>query len=153
VDALRALRDRTGAPVYASEIDAPIIEDPTIFPSYGGRAQPCPVDVKLRDKATVKIGSMKWKAILTPGHTPGGMCFQLQSEYGNHPEGWDVLVSGDTLFCGSIGRTDFPGGNMGQMQTSLRKLSQLPPRTVVLPGHNALTTIADEKNRVFRYYC
>jgi glyoxylase-like metal-dependent hydrolase (beta-lactamase superfamily II) len=62
-------------------------------------------------------------------------------------------VSGDTLFCGSIGRTDFPGGNMGQMQTSLRKLSQLPPRTVVLPGHNALTTIADEKNRVFRYYC
>ena len=153
VGAMAELRRRTGASVYASAVDARIIENPDLYPSYGGKAPSCPVDHKLRDKDRVKVGSMNWQAILTPGHTPGGMCFYLSSEFGNHPEGCDVLVSGDTLFCGSIGRTDFKGGSMADMQRSLRRLAQLPNNTLVLPGHNALTTIADEQSRVFRYYC
>ncbi len=153
VGALCELREKTGAPVYASAIDAKIIENPDLYPSYGGKAKACTVDKKLRDKDSVTVGNMCWQAILTPGHTQGGMCFYLPSEQGKNSATWDVLVSGDTLFCGSIGRTDFKGGSMPDMQRSLRRLAQLPDHTLVLPGHNALTTIADEQKRVFRYYC
>ena len=96
---------------------------------------------------------MKWKVISTPGHTPGSVCFFLSSEDGARIEGANVLVSGDTLFCGSIGRTDFEGGDDRAMRASLRRLSHLPDETLVLPGHNSLTTIADEQRRVFAYFC
>lgn len=72
---------------------------------------------------------------------------------GKYLDGANVLIAGDTLFCASIGRTDFPGGNAKQMRASLRKLSQLPDETLVLTGHNSLTTIGDEQRRVFAYYC
>ena len=77
----------------------------------------------------------------------------LESDKGKYFDGANVLISGDTLFCGSIGRTDFEGGNDKQMRASLRRLSQLPNDTLVLPGHNSLTTIADEQRRVFAYFC
>lgn len=148
--ALKDLKDKTGAMVYASAIDAPIIENqPKGFPP----AESCKVDVLLKDKDTLKLGNMSWKVIATPGHTPGGICLFLNSESGKYLEGANVLISGDTLFCGSIGRTDFEGGNDKQMRASLRRLSQLPDDTLVLPGHNSLTTIADEQRRVFAYFC
>lgn len=153
VGALAQLRKKTGAKVYASAIDARIVENPDLYPSYGGKAAACPVDVKLRDKDEVTIGRMTWQAILTPGHTMGGMCFYLDAPKTSSTGDWGVLVSGDTLFCGSIGRTDFSGGNMADMKRSLKRLSRLPEHTLVLPGHNALTTIADERKRVFKYYC
>lgn len=153
VGALAELRKKTGAKVYASAIDARIIENPDSYPSYGGKAAACPVDVKLRDKDKVTVGRMVWQAILTPGHTQGGMCFYLDPTNGRNAKGWGVLAAGDTLFCGSIGRTDFAGGNMADMKRSLKRLSRLPDHTLVLPGHNALTTIADERKRVFKYYC
>ncbi len=150
VGALKQLREMTSAPVYASAIDAPVIENqPKDFPP----ADPCKVDRTVKDKDTITIGSMKWKVIATPGHTPGGICLFLDSEYGKRLDDANVLVSGDTLFCGSIGRTDFEGGNDKQMRASLRRLSQLPHDTLVLPGHNSLTTIADEQRRVFAYFC
>ncbi len=151
VGALKELRDRTGATVYASEIDASVIENQPR--AYGMQAPSCEVDVRLKDKDTVRVGGMSWKVIATPGHTPGGICFYLDSQYGSAIEKYNVLVSGDTLFCGTIGRTDFEGGNDAQMRTSLRRLSQLPDDTVVLPGHNSLTTIGDEQKRVFAYFC
>lgn len=152
VGALRALREVTGAPVYASEIDAPIIEDQPGSP-YEPPVDSCPVDVKVNDGDTITVGDMKWKVIATPGHTPGGICLFLDSEYGEYIERANVLISGDTLFAGSIGRTDFAGGNDAQMRKSLKRLSQLPDDTLVLPGHNLLTTIGDEQRRVFRYFC
>ncbi|MGN0301910.1 MAG: MBL fold metallo-hydrolase [Anaerotardibacter sp.] len=152
VGALKELKDKTGAKVYASEIDAPIIENQTPGDAYIS-ADSCPVDVKLRDKDKVRVGSMVWKVISTPGHTPGSICFFLDSEQTNHPEKPHLLVSGDTLFCGTIGRTDFEGGSLKDMRASLKKLSQLPGDTLVLPGHNSLTTIQDEQRRVFAYYC
>ncbi len=75
--------------------------------------------------------------IPTPGHTPGGVCYYLPQE--------KLLLSGDTLFAGSIGRTDFPGGNMREMMDSLKKLMELPDDTTVVPGHGSETTIARER--------
>ncbi len=148
--ALKALKDKTGAPVYASAIDAPIIEhQPKGYPP----AESCKVDHTVKDKDIIALGNMRWKVLATPGHTPGGICLFLDSEYGEHLDGSNVLISGDTLFCGSIGRTDFEGGNDRDMRASLRRLSQLPLDTLVLPGHNSLTTIADEQHRVFAYFC
>ena len=122
--ALADLKAMTNAPLYASAIDGPVIEN-----------QPA------------------GRVIATPGHTPGGICLFLESDSGKYLDGANVLIAGDTLFCASIGRTDFPGGNAKQMRASLRKLSQLPDETLVLTGHNSLTTIGDEQRRVFAYYC
>ena len=66
-------------------------------------------------------------------------------QFGNHADGLPVLVSGDTLFAGTTGRTDFEGGSLSDMAASMKKLAALPDDTVVLPGHNQLTTIADER--------
>ena len=150
IGALKALHDRTGAPVYAPAIDTPKIVNPDKdYPPAEG----CAVDVEVKEKDIVKIGNMRWRVIETPGHTPGSICLFLSSEDGSHIEGANVLISGDTLFCGSIGRTDFAGGDDRAMRASLRRLSQLPNDTLVLPGHNSLTTIADEQRRVFAYFC
>lgn len=74
----------------------------------------------------------------TPGHTPGGVCFYIKSE--------GILFSGDTLFCESVGRTDFPKGSMSQLVRSIqKKLLQLPDDTKVLPGHGEWTTIGNER--------
>lgn len=152
VGALRELKEATGASVYASAIDAPVIENQPA-PPFGPTADSCKVDVTLKDNDVVTVGNMRWKVIATPGHTPGGICLFLDSEYGEYIERANVLISGDTLFAGSIGRTDFEGGNDAQMKRSLKRLSQLPDDTLVLPGHNSLTTIGDEQRRVFRYFC
>ncbi|MEG0217481.1 MAG: MBL fold metallo-hydrolase, partial [Raoultibacter sp.] len=61
-------------------------------------------------------------------------------------------IAGDTLFCGSIGRTDFKGGSMPAMRKSLKRLAVLPDTTIVLPGHNDLTTIGAERKRIFAFY-
>lgn len=150
VGALASIQKATGAPVYASAIDTPEIEVRTNDDMIAGQA--CPVDVQLSDKQKITVGTQTWKVILTPGHTPGGICFFMSSEDAPNMAGANVLVSGDTLFAGSIGRTDFAGGSNSQMRASLKRLQQLPDDTLVLPGHNSLTTIGAEQNRVFRYF-
>lgn len=145
------LREATGAPVIASVKDAPLIEEPS-DKDFAMRGVPCKVDRTVSHGDVVEIGSMKWKVIETPGHTPGSICLFNIPPFGNHPEGLPVLISGDTLFAGTVGRTDFEGGSLADMRASLKKLAALPDDTAVLPGHNNLTTIGAERRRVFALY-
>ena len=93
----------------------------------------------MRDGETRKIGRFQFKALETPGHTPCGMCFYFPNEM--------ALSSGDTLFYGSVGRTDFPGGSMSALIRSAReKIMTLPEVTKVYPGHGPETDIGTEKN-------
>ncbi len=78
------------------------------------------------------------QVVETPGHTPGGVCYYFPSER--------LVLTGDTLFAGSVGRTDFPGGDMATLRASLPKLTALPPETHVVPGHGPETTIAAERD-------
>ena len=147
VGAAAALRKATGAVVIASEVDAAGIEKPS-----DPRIPPCPVDWKVNHGDIVQIGNMPWKVIGTPGHTPGGICLYIDPRFGTNPQGNPLLISGDTLFCGAIGRTGFEGGSFQAMQHSLKRLAVLPDGTIVLPGHNSLTSIGAERQRVFARY-
>jgi len=95
-----------------------------------------PADELLVDGQIIKVGNKQVKVLATPGHTPGGLCFVT-------PEG---VLSGDTLFAGSIGRTDFPGGSIDELLRSIEeKLLAMPDETRVYPGHGEMTTIGNEK--------
>ena len=92
----------------------------------------------LQDKETVQLAGFLFQVLYTPGHTVGGGCYYCAEE--------QVLFSGDTLFHGSVGRTDFPTGSMGMLHNSIhRKLFVLPAETTVYPGHGETTDIAYEK--------
>lgn len=88
----------------------------------------------VKDGDTISVGTISFKVIHTPGHTPGSICIL----------GENTLFSGDTLFKGSVGRTDLPGGDFWLLSQSLKKLTLLPPETRVLCGHEGETTIAEE---------
>ncbi len=150
VGALYDMHRLTGAPVYAPAIEAAVIEA-GVESQYGLSAHGCPVDVRVNDGDKLKIGKTTWNVLSTPGHTEGSVCYYLRQQ--DAPKkGAPVLLSGDTLFCSSIGRTDFPGGSMKQMRSSLRRLAKLPDEVVALPGHNALTTMKAEKRTTIPYY-
>lgn len=97
---------------------------------------PAKADHLLSDGDTLSIGNTSWKVIHTPGHSPGGICFYNEENA--------ILISGDTLFQGSIGNISFPTSNPDAMWKSLKKLSALPPETQVYPGHGPSTTLAEE---------
>lgn len=153
VGALSALRDKTGAPVYCGAIDAPGIEGPTAG-SHGVEVDPCEIDVPVEDGEEIVVGKTTWRVIHTPGHTKGGVCYYLDpSKCDFDTEGKSpLLLSGDTLFHRSTGRTDFEGGSEVDMLHSLRKLGKLPDATLVLPGHNELSTIGSERFWVIDAY-
>ncbi len=105
----------------------------------GGKGSPQP-DVLLEDGDTIEIGDTAIKVIHTPGHTPGGICLYADNN----------IFTGDTLFIESAGRTDLPGGNRQQLQTSIQnRISRLPEETLIWPGHDygsrPYSTIAREK--------
>ena len=100
-----------------------------------------PAERLLADSDRVVLGSAEFEVLATPGHTPGGISLFCRSG----PEGKPVVFSGDALFAGGIGRTDFPGGNGKTLLESIHKrLLTLPPETVVYPGHGPATTIGEE---------
>ena len=131
IGGVAALEDRfPGVPVYVGPGDAvmfghPFNQSPPDYP-----LAPKPKD--LRDAHTL-TGVV---AMDTPGHTPGGVSYYFPDD--------GILFSGDTLFAGSVGRTDFPGGSMSKLMESLKTLAALPAETVVVPGHGPETTIAAE---------
>ena len=104
------------------------------FPPYRVPHTAPPGFVAADEGSVVEAGTLRATALHTPGHTPGGLCWLVG----------EVLLAGDTLFAGSIGRTDFPGGDMAAMGRSLRRLRALPPSLRVLAGHGPDTDIATE---------
>mmetsp|Transcript_38769 Transcript_38769/g.91551 ORF Transcript_38769/g.91551 Transcript_38769/m.91551 type:complete len:273 (+) Transcript_38769:65-883(+) len=99
--------------------------------------QPPKVDVQLADGDTVMVGEIELRVLHTPGHCPGHVCFYCKDH--------GFLIAGDTLFSGSIGRTDFPLSDPSEMRKSLQKLFQLPDSTKVFSGHMEPTTIGRER--------
>ncbi len=133
------LRELTGAKVYAWDAEKEICEDPAMNVSeMAGRAVTATVDEYLREGTVMSIEGIEFKLIGTPGHTVGSCCFYFEKD--------GILVSGDTLFEGSVGRTDFPTGSGAALSRSLKeKLMCLPDEVKVFPGHGDFTTIGQER--------
>ena len=128
-----------GIPVYLHEEEKKILENPELNLSGVFGTSYSYSDVKcLKDEQEMDIAGFDFKIIHTPGHTCGGCCYYCKEEA--------VLMSGDTLFYQSVGRSDFPTGSMGTLVRSIKeKLFCLPDDVMVYPGHNDTTCIGDEK--------
>lgn len=146
--AAAALREKYGCPVIASAKDAESVMGGGNDPKHRMMCTPCEVDRTVSEGDVIDFGNTRWRVIETPGHTPGSVCFFIEPATG--VEGAPVLISGDTLFAGTHGRTDFPGGDPAAMAHSLQRLAELPGETIVLPGHNSFTTIAREQRWLAR---
>lgn len=136
VGAVEAVREETGATVYMNRADDAIALGTS---RYGFTL---PEGGKYYDDGdVVEIPGLRFEVIATPGHTPGGVTLRCEN----------ALFTGDTLFKGSCGRTDLPGGDMEQELDSLQKLCELPGDYEVYPGHMDSSTL--ERERSFNYYC
>ena len=139
------VRSFTHAPVAIHSADLALLADPDL---NGSRHFGAPVTADapercLQDGDMVAVGNLKLHVLHTPGHTPGSVSyFMAAASEAEKPH----LIAGDTLFAGSVGRTDLAGGNHSQLITSIRtRLLSLPDDTVVHPGHGPTTTIGDER--------
>lgn len=131
------LKKHYNVPVYIHEDDVKNLEIP------GSDKIPCRLSIEgvkadffLKENDLVNVGELNFKVIHTPGHSPGSICLYSKEE--------KVLISGDTLFKGSMGLINLPTGNPKAMWESLKKLAKLPPETKVYPGHEGSTTIGSE---------
>lgn len=136
---LKELKEKTGAKVAVHQLDAQMLQDPMECRAFLHDVSLSPVvpDILLKDGDEITLGSLKIKTIHTPGHTPGSVCYLC----GN------VMFSGDTLFSGSVGRTDFPYSDSVKMLESIRCLRDLPEDYQVLPGHGLTTTLSRERRQ------
>jgi hydroxyacylglutathione hydrolase len=134
------LKKATGAPVFLNQQDLGLLGAMEIQAGWLGIPTPevASPDASADDGLTVGLATLPAEVIHTPGHTPGSICLLFAQQ--------NLLLAGDTLFAGSIGRTDLPGGDGRQILRSLRdRLMVLPDTTRVLPGHGPDTTIGEEK--------
>lgn len=138
--AAEKLAKHYGIPIYVHEDDKQIMENPA-YNCCGmiGRELVFHADKYFHGETDhLSLAGFEIDVYHTPGHTPGGVCFYIAQE--------GILFSGDTLFCESVGRTDFPKGSMSELVRSIKeKLMLLPNDTKVLPGHNEWTTIGNER--------
>jgi hydroxyacylglutathione hydrolase len=134
-----ALKRLTGAPILLNKNDLPLLQAMKAQAAMFGVALPetVPPDEDLAEGLIVGLARYPAQVLHTPGHTPGSVCLYFAS--------LKLLISGDTLFAGGIGRTDLPGGDHAQMTCSLQRLLALPEETRVLPGHGPATTIGQER--------
>lgn len=134
------LKKDTGAAVVIHEKDSECLLDPNKSLAHGNLPQnpePVNADILVADGDIISLGESQIKVMHTPGHTKGGVCYILEDDR--------VILSGDTLFCRTVGRTDFLGGSTEDMNASVRRLIALDGDYRVLPGHNRETTLDSER--------
>lgn len=134
------LKAATGAPILLNQNDYALLKMLDVQASWLGMKPPGPVtvDESLDDGAKLTTGTIASQIMHTPGHTEGSICVYIPAE--------QKLIAGDTLFAGSIGRTDLPGGSLEKIMSSLHsRVLALPDETTVLPGHGPATTIGEER--------
>lgn len=140
VGANQALQEATGAPIAIHQADAAMLSQPSAEALFftGGRLQPSQAEILLKENDLLEFGPFQLKVLHTPGHTVGGICLVLQNE--------PIVYVGDTLFAGSIGRTDFPGGSFEDLIESVKlKIFTLGDHYLVMPGHGPATTVGQER--------
>ncbi|WP_312430294.1 MBL fold metallo-hydrolase [Lacrimispora sp.] len=125
--------------IYAGKQEKEMLAEPSVnLSSSFGMAYTVYADGYEEDGALLILAGMTFKVLFTPGHTKGSVCYLIESE--------NILISGDTLFLESLGRTDFPTGSQSQILSSIKeRLFVLPDDTLVYPGHGEATTIGHEK--------
>lgn len=134
------LRAATGAPILLNQNDYSLLKMLDMQAQWVGMAAPGKVEIdqSLSPADTLRAGSLAASVLHTPGHTEGSVCLYFPAE--------QKLIAGDTLFAGSIGRTDLPGGSYDKIIHSLHeKVLALPDETIVVPGHGPVTTIGEER--------
>jgi hydroxyacylglutathione hydrolase len=132
------LAEGTGAFVHMAEGERMLLEDPAGFTPPGVTLRPYTPEVLLAGGETVELAGIAFEVLAVPGHSPAHLAY--------HADG--CLFSGDVLFAGSVGRTDFPGSDWDTLVASIRMLvDTLPPETVVYPGHGPTTTLGGELER------
>ena len=133
------IRELSGAKVYAYEKEKELCEDASLNVSKGaGRACVVKADQYVKDGGEITEAGITCRLLATPGHTSGSCCYYFEAD--------KILISGDTLFQESVGRTDLPTGSMGTLVRSVKdKLFPLPDEVKVYPGHGEATTIGHEK--------
>jgi hydroxyacylglutathione hydrolase len=134
------LRQATGAPILLNQNDYALLKMLDVQAAWIGMPTPGKVEIdhSIGHGDSVKAGSLSADVLHTPGHTEGSICLYFAPE--------KKLIAGDTLFAGSIGRTDLPGGSYKKIMNSLHeRVLALPDETVVVPGHGPVTTIAEER--------
>ncbi|MBQ4339032.1 MAG: MBL fold metallo-hydrolase [Clostridia bacterium] len=141
------LQKATGAKVVIHEADKDCLIDPEKSLCSGNfpeEQHPVQADITVSDGDVLTLGDEEIRVIATPGHTKGGVCYVIEGER--------TIVTGDTLFCMTVGRTDFEGGSVEELSKSLIKLLSLEGDYRILPGHNRETTLARERthNRFIR---
>ncbi|WP_321823276.1 MBL fold metallo-hydrolase [Pyramidobacter piscolens] len=136
-----ALKKATGAVLYAPADDEPLLADPNrnLAGEFGYEIEAVQPDRLVRDGDVFSVGGISLTALHTPGHTPGSTCYVAEQD------GEKLLVSGDTLFARSIGRTDLTGGDREAMSRSLARLNAIAGDMPVLPGHGPETTLQKER--------
>ncbi|MDP8214511.1 MAG: MBL fold metallo-hydrolase [Candidatus Euphemobacter frigidus] len=143
IAANRILKERYDIPLLIHAGDADCLTDPALnlsMPGFGPVDSP-PCDRELRDDDEITVGRLTLKVIHSPGHSPGSICLNL-----HRPGEPNIIFTGDTLFAGGVGRTDFPGGSMNQLMASIKdRLFTFPDETIILPGHGPRSTIGEER--------
>lgn len=138
IGAVNSIKQKTGCKVVAHKDEKELLLDKKKNLSYMMHcgAQELDADIYVSDKEKLELGKLKMTFIHTPGHTKGGMCIRVK----------DDMFTGDTLFAGSIGRTDLHGGDYKTLEKSLKKLAKYEDNVAVHPGHGPSSTLGREKS-------
>ncbi len=140
IAAVEAIKDHYRIPLYIGKGDEKLLRDPSenVSLMYGQPIRAPEPDVVMTDEQSIQFGGVLLKVLATPGHTEGGMCFLDEREA--------CLFCGDTLFWGSVGRTDLPGGSTAVLLESIKsRITSLPDEVICYPGHAPKTTVGAER--------